>query len=58
MIPVPAVVEEWKWENPIWSHDGLMCTGETYTSAVKMTFPFGARERANAREHYWQTKLA
>ncbi len=35
-----------------------MCTGETYKSAVKMTFPFGARERANAREHYWQTKLA
>jgi hypothetical protein len=38
----PAVVEEWKWQNPVWSHDGLICTGETYRSAVKMTFPKGA----------------
>jgi hypothetical protein len=38
----PAVVEEWKWENPVWSHDGLICTGETYKSAVKMTFAKGA----------------
>jgi hypothetical protein len=38
----PTVVEEWKWENPVWSHDGLICTGETYKNAVKMTFPKGA----------------
>jgi hypothetical protein len=36
------VVEEWKWENPVWSHDGLICTGETYKSVVKMTFAKGA----------------
>jgi hypothetical protein len=38
----PAVVEEWKWSNPVWSHDGLICTGETYKKAVKMTFAKGA----------------
>ena len=38
----PDVVEEWKWENPVWSHDGLICTGETYKSVVKMTFARGA----------------
>lgn len=38
----PGAVEEWKWSNPVWSHDGLICTGETYKSAVKMTFPRGA----------------
>jgi hypothetical protein len=38
----PGVVEEWKWSNPVWSHDGLICTGETYKSAVKMTFAKGA----------------
>ena len=38
----PEVVEEWKWENPVWSHDGLICTGETYKNAVKMTFAKGA----------------
>ena len=36
------VVEEWKWGGPVWSHDGLICTGETYKSAVKMTFAKGA----------------
>jgi len=36
------VVEEWKWELPVWSHDGLICTGETYKNVVKMTFPKGA----------------
>ena len=36
------VVEEWKWENPVWSHDGILCTGETYKSVVKLTFPKGA----------------
>ena len=38
----PAVVEEWKWSVPVWSHDGIICTGEAYKSAVKMTFPKGA----------------
>ena len=38
----PEVVEEWKWENPVWSHDGIICTGETYKKAVKMTFAKGA----------------
>ena len=39
----PEVVEEWKWRGvPAWSHDGLICTGETYKNAVKMTFPKGA----------------
>ncbi len=38
----PAVVEEWKWSVPVWSHDGIICTGETYKAAVKMTFPKGA----------------
>ena len=39
----PAVVEEWKWRGvPVWSHDGLICTGETYKSVVKMTFAKGA----------------
>ena len=38
----PEVVEEWKWENPVWSHDGLICTGEAYKSAVKTTFAKGA----------------
>ena len=38
----PEVVEEWTWGIPVWSHDGLICTGETYKSAVKMTFAKGA----------------
>jgi hypothetical protein len=39
----PDVVEEWKWRGvPVWSHDGLICTGETYRSVVKMTFAKGA----------------
>jgi len=38
----PEVVEEWKWNIPVWSHDGLICTGETYKSVVKMTFAKGA----------------
>jgi hypothetical protein len=36
------VVEEWKWAVPVWSHDGLICTGETYKKAVKLTFAKGA----------------
>ena len=40
----PDVVEEWKWRGvPVWSHDGMICTGETYKSAVKLTFAKGAR---------------
>ncbi len=40
----PEVVEEWKWRGvPVWSHDGLICTGETYKSVVKMTFAKGAK---------------
>ena len=38
----PAVVEEWKWGGPVWSAHGLICTGESYKSAVKLTFPKGA----------------
>ena len=38
----PDVVEEWKWAVPVWSHDGLICTGETYKTAVKLTFAKGA----------------
>ena len=38
----PGVVEEWKWNNPVWSHDGILCTGEAYKAVVKMTFPKGA----------------
>ena len=38
----PAVVEEWKWNIPVWSHDGIICTGETYKDKVKLTFPKGA----------------
>jgi hypothetical protein len=38
----PEVIEEWKWGGPVWSHDGLICTGETYKSVVKMTFAKGA----------------
>jgi len=36
------VVEEWKWGNPVWSHDGIICTGESYKNAVKLTFAQGA----------------
>ncbi|MDQ2984270.1 MAG: DUF1801 domain-containing protein, partial [Actinomycetota bacterium] len=39
----PEAVEEWKWRGtPVWSHDGIICTGETYKSVVKMTFAKGA----------------
>lgn len=39
---VPDVVEEWKWGNPVWSSNGILCTGEAYKSAVKTTFAKGA----------------
>jgi hypothetical protein len=39
----PGVVEEWKWRGiPVWSHDGMICTGETYKSVMKLTFAKGA----------------
>ena len=38
----PDVVEEWKWSVPVWSHDDILCTGETYKQTVKMTFAKGA----------------
>ena len=42
----PKVTEEWKWRGvPVWSHDGLICTGETYKSVVKLTFAKGAQLR-------------
>jgi len=38
----PEVLEEWKWDVPVWSHEGLICTGEVYKKVVKMTFAKGA----------------
>ena len=38
----PEVVEEWKWKNPVWSHGGIICTGESYKNKVKLTFAQGA----------------
>jgi hypothetical protein len=45
----PGVVEEWKWGVPVWSHDGIICTGETYKKAVKLTFAKGASLKDPAR---------
>jgi hypothetical protein len=46
----PQVIEEWKWRGvPVWSHDGLICTGETYKKVVKMTFAKGAALQDPAR---------
>ena len=46
----PGVVEEWKWRGvPVWSHDGLICTGETYKSVVKLTFLKGAQLKDPSR---------
>ena len=45
----PDVVEEWKWNVPVWSHDGIICTGETYKSVVKMTFAKGASVKDPSR---------
>lgn len=39
---LPDVVEEWKWDNPVWNKDGIICTGEAYKAAIKLTFPKGA----------------
>jgi hypothetical protein len=38
----PDMTEEWKWMNPVWSHDGIVCTGEAYKKVVKLTFARGA----------------
>ena len=38
----PQMTEEWKWNGPVWSHDGIVCTGEAYTKVVKLTFARGA----------------
>jgi hypothetical protein len=46
----PEVVEEWKWRGvPVWSHDGIICTGETYRNVVKLTFARGAQLKDPAR---------
>jgi hypothetical protein len=45
----PDVVEEWKWMNPVWSHNGIICTGESYKKAVKLTFARGALLQDPAR---------
>jgi hypothetical protein len=45
----PEVVEEWKWGGPVWSHDGIICTGETYKNVVKLTFSKGASLNDPAR---------
>jgi len=42
----PAIVKEWKWRTPVWSHGGIVCTGETYRSVVNMTFAKGAKKAA------------
>ncbi len=45
-----GIVEEWKWSVPVWSCDGILCTGETYKSVVKMTFPKGAALKDPSRQ--------
>jgi hypothetical protein len=45
----PDVVEEWKWTIPVWSHDGIICTGESYKNVVKFTFAKGASLKDPAR---------
>lgn len=45
----PKVVEEWKWNVPVWSHDGIICTGETYKTHVKLTFAKGAAVKDPSR---------
>jgi len=43
MDAVPEMTEEWKWNVPVWTHDGIVCTGEVYKKAVKLTFAKGAK---------------
>ena len=55
----PDVVEEWKWMGtPVWSHDGILCTGESYKSVVKLTFAKGAAVAANARRSGKRTRTS
>ncbi len=51
----PEVVEEWKWSTSVWSHSGLICTGEVYKSVVKMTFSKGAS--LNDPSHLFNSSL-
>jgi hypothetical protein len=44
-----GIIEEWKWSTPVWSHDGIICTGESYKSVVKLTFARGASLKDPAR---------
>jgi len=46
---VPGMIEEWKWSNPVWSHGGIVCTGEAYAKVVKLTFAKGATLEDPAR---------
>ena len=43
LAAVPGVTEEWKWSVPVWSHNGILCTGESYKQVVKLTFAHGAK---------------
>ncbi len=52
----PDVVEEWKWDVPVWSHNGIICTGESYKAAVKLTFARGASLKDPA--HLFNSSLA
>ena len=45
----PEVLEEWKWSTPVWSHGGILCTGESYKDKVKLTFAKGAALKDPAR---------
>lgn len=45
----PDIVEDWKWRVPVWSHDGIVCTGEAYKSHIKLTFAHGAALKDPAR---------
>jgi hypothetical protein len=45
----PEMTEEWKWSNPVWSHHGIVCTGEAYKQVVKLTFARGAGIREPSR---------
>jgi hypothetical protein len=42
LAATPGIIEEWKWGGPVWSHGGIICTGETYKQTVKLTFAKGA----------------
>jgi len=49
MAADPEIIEEWKWDVPVWSRDGIICTGETYKAAVKLTFAKGASVKDPAK---------